>query len=103
MDIGNSVERGFTVFFAWLPALLGASGNFEVIVFGLLMAMVLQLLVSPRVLAAAWGVGAALNLFMLAPLWLAWPAPWRVRLPPSAQWRQAPAPPWRRRCRPVRR
>ena len=24
MDIGNSVERGFTVFFAWLPALLGA-------------------------------------------------------------------------------
>jgi hypothetical protein len=24
MDIGNSVERGFTEFFAWLPALLGA-------------------------------------------------------------------------------
>jgi Conserved TM helix len=24
MDIGNSIERGFTVFFAWLPALLGA-------------------------------------------------------------------------------
>ena len=24
MDIGNSVERGFTVFFAWVPALLGA-------------------------------------------------------------------------------
>jgi hypothetical protein len=24
MDIGNSVERGFTVFFAWLPALIGA-------------------------------------------------------------------------------
>jgi hypothetical protein len=24
MEIGNSVERGFTVFFAWLPALLGA-------------------------------------------------------------------------------
>ncbi|NUT54747.1 MAG: transporter, partial [Thermoleophilia bacterium] len=24
MDIGNSVERGFTVFFAWLPALFGA-------------------------------------------------------------------------------
>ncbi len=24
MDIGNSVERGFTVFFAWIPALLGA-------------------------------------------------------------------------------
>jgi hypothetical protein len=24
MDIGNSVERGFTVFFAWLPAVLGA-------------------------------------------------------------------------------
>ena len=24
MDIGNSAERGFTVFFAWLPALLGA-------------------------------------------------------------------------------
>lgn len=24
MDIGNSIERGFTVFFAWLPAVLGA-------------------------------------------------------------------------------
>ena len=24
MDIGNSIERGFTVFFAWVPALLGA-------------------------------------------------------------------------------
>src|SRR3954470_14671944 len=24
MDIGNSIERGFTVFFAWIPALLGA-------------------------------------------------------------------------------
>jgi Conserved TM helix len=24
MDIGNSIERGFTVFFAWLPALLAA-------------------------------------------------------------------------------
>lgn len=24
MDIGNSVERGFTEFFAWLPALIGA-------------------------------------------------------------------------------
>ena len=24
MDIGNSVERGFTVFFAWVPALIGA-------------------------------------------------------------------------------
>jgi hypothetical protein len=24
MDIGNSIERGFTVFFAWLPALFGA-------------------------------------------------------------------------------
>lgn len=24
MDIGNSIEHGFTVFFAWIPALLGA-------------------------------------------------------------------------------
>lgn len=47
MDIGNSVERGFTEFFAWLPALLGALailviGYFVAKLVGKLVARVLQ-------------------------------------------------------------
>jgi hypothetical protein len=43
MDIGNSVERGFTVFFAWLPALIGA---LVILVVGYLVAKVVSRLVS---------------------------------------------------------
>lgn len=42
MDIGNSVERGFTVFFAWLPALLGA---LAILVIGWVVAKVVRNLV----------------------------------------------------------
>jgi len=47
VDIGNSIERGFTVFFAWLPALLGALailviGYFVAKVVGKLVGRVLQ-------------------------------------------------------------
>jgi len=43
MDIGNSVERGFTVFFAWIPALLGA---LAILVIGYIVAKVLGRLVT---------------------------------------------------------
>jgi hypothetical protein len=43
MDIGNSVERGFTVFFAWLPALLGA---LAILVIGYFVARAIGSLVS---------------------------------------------------------
>ena len=43
MDIGNSVERGFTVFFAWLPALLGA---LAILVIGYFVAKAIGSLVS---------------------------------------------------------
>jgi Conserved TM helix len=49
MDIGNSVERGFTVFFAWLPALIGA---LAILVIGYFVAKFLGGLVS-RVLQRA--------------------------------------------------
>jgi Conserved TM helix len=47
MDIGNSIEQGFTEFFAWLPALLGALailiiGYFVAKVIGKLVARVLN-------------------------------------------------------------
>ena len=42
MDIGNSVERGFTVFFAWLPALIGA---LVILVIGYFVAKVVSKLV----------------------------------------------------------
>lgn len=42
MDIGNSVERGFTVFFAWLPAVLGA---LAILVIGYFVAKVVSRLV----------------------------------------------------------
>ncbi|HWG55361.1 MAG TPA: hypothetical protein VNT58_02435 [Gaiellaceae bacterium] len=43
MDIGNSVERGFTVFFAWLPALIGA---LAILVIGYFVAKMVGKLVS---------------------------------------------------------
>lgn len=43
MDIGNSIERGFTEFFAWLPALLAA---LAILVVGYILAKVLGGLVS---------------------------------------------------------
>jgi hypothetical protein len=49
MDIGNSIERGFTVFFAWLPALLGA---LAILVIGYFVAKIVSKLVS-RVLHRA--------------------------------------------------
>jgi hypothetical protein len=42
MDIGNSVERGFTEFFAWLPALLGA---IAILVIGYFVAKVISKIV----------------------------------------------------------
>jgi hypothetical protein len=42
MDIGNSVERGFTEFFAWLPALLGA---IAILVIGYFVARVISKIV----------------------------------------------------------
>lgn len=49
MDIGNSIERAFTEFFAWLPALLGA---LAILVIGYLIAKIVGKLVS-RVLHGA--------------------------------------------------
>ena len=43
MDIGNSIERGFTVFFAWIPALLGA---LAILVIGYIVAKFVGKLVS---------------------------------------------------------
>lgn len=43
MDIGNSIERGFTVFFAWIPALLGA---LAILVIGYIVAKVVGKLVT---------------------------------------------------------
>ena len=49
MDIGNSIERGFDVFFEWLPALIGA---FLILVIGYIVARVVAKIVG-RVLQRA--------------------------------------------------
>lgn len=56
MDIGNSIERGFTEFFAWLPALLGA---LAILVIGYFVAKIVSKLVA-RVLHRA-GLDRALH------------------------------------------
>ena len=51
MDIGNSIERGFTVFFAWVPSLLAAIG---ILIVGYVVARIVAKLVRAGLRAASF-------------------------------------------------